>query len=68
MNSPTRQAQRRTRRRLAAALSIAASAAVLPVPQASAQADGAWPTKPVRLIVTFAPGGGAVVTISVPAG
>jgi tripartite-type tricarboxylate transporter receptor subunit TctC len=43
-----------SRRRLLASATAIALAALLP---AVAQAQGAWPTRPVRIVVPFAPGG-----------
>lgn len=45
----------RSRLRFLASLSALAIAASLPV--ATAHAQGAWPTKPIRIVVTFPPGG-----------
>lgn len=45
-----------TRRKLIAALPAAAGASLVPFGKASAQA-GAWPSKTVRILVAFAPGG-----------
>lgn len=50
------------RHRLLAAGALLATTTLLSPGSASAQADASWPTKPVRLIVTFSPGGGADLT------
>ena len=52
---PTRRGRARDRRRILRA-GLAALAGLMPV---GAAAEGAWPTHPVRIVVPFAPGGGA---------
>jgi tripartite-type tricarboxylate transporter receptor subunit TctC len=51
-----RQALRRRLMGVAGATAVAAALSLSPVSSAMAQA-GAWPTKPVRIVVTFPPGG-----------
>ncbi len=62
MKTPARPPQHSPRRRLAIGLAAIASGVSMAPIGASAQTDAAWPTKPVRLIVTFSPGGGADLT------
>ena len=46
-----------TRRRLHSLVALSTLALGLALPAAQALAQGAWPTKPIRIVVTFPPGG-----------
>ena len=56
-----------TRRGAMAAVAVAAAAA-LPKDAARGQAGGAWPNRPVRLVVAWPPGGGADIPSRLAAG
>jgi len=54
----TTSKQRKPRRLFGQALGLGLAAAFLALPMTGAQAQGAYPNKPIRLIVPYPPGGG----------